>query len=105
MVVIFLPRHRRARSDRIAPLAVDVNRTRAAQAGAAAEFRPGHLQLFAMAHSSGVSFAASTDIFRPLTFRLGMSLPLRCMMPTYGGNSLWLMVWHPPGRCRPCARE
>src|SRR5262245_49985393 len=25
-----------------------------------------------MAHSSGVSFAASTDIFRPLMFRLGI---------------------------------
>src|ERR1044072_6832449 len=29
-----------------------------------------------MTQSSGVSFAASTDIFRPLIFRLGISSPL-----------------------------
>src|ERR1700688_3845350 len=35
-----------------------------------------------MAQSSGVSGAASTDIFRPLMFRFGMvSSPPRCMMP------------------------
>src|SRR5436305_7621583 len=41
-----------------------------------------------MAHSSGVSGAASTDIFRPLTLRLGMSLPLPVHDAAYGGNSL-----------------
>src|SRR5260221_11076128 len=32
-----------------------------------------------MAQSSGVSAAASTDIFRPLMLRLGMISPCRCM--------------------------
>src|SRR5882762_9868892 len=41
-----------------------------------------------MAQSSGVSFAASTDIFRPLMLRLGMvsSLAGACDA-AYGGNS------------------
>src|ERR1700722_19821191 len=45
-----------------------------------------------MTHSSGVSFAASTDIFRPLMLRLGIvSLPLPVHDAAYGGNSLFVL--------------
>src|SRR5271169_6732798 len=40
-----------------------------------------------MTQSSGVSFAASTDIFRPLILRLGIVLPLPVHEAAYGGNS------------------
>src|SRR5438067_11229698 len=52
-----------------------------------------------MAHSSGVSGAASTDIFRPLTLRLGIRFPCRCMMPLTAATHSWLVVGHPPDRC------
>src|SRR5665213_2159781 len=43
--------------------------------------------------SSGVSLAASTDIFRPFIFRLGILLfPLPVYEAAYGGNSLWVMA-------------
>src|ERR1019366_2622827 len=41
-----------------------------------------------MTQSSGVSLAASTDIFRPLILRLGIALPLPVHDAAYGGNSL-----------------
>src|SRR3954453_18585877 len=53
-----------------------------------------------MTQSSGVSLAASTDIFRPLIFRLGIALPLPVHEAAYGGNSLLGIGWHPPGRCQ-----
>src|ERR1700722_12117710 len=58
-----------------------------------------------MTHSSGVSFAASTDIFRPLMLRLGIvSLPLPVHDAAYGGNSLFGIGWHPPVRCQSVTR-
>src|SRR4051794_8568469 len=39
-------------------------------------------------HSNGVSPAASTDMFRPLILRLGISLPLPVHEAAYGGRSL-----------------
>jgi hypothetical protein len=46
-----------------------------------------------MTQSSGVSFDASTDIFRPLIFRLGMFAPLPVYEAAYGGNSLsWVLA-------------
>src|ERR1700722_12889544 len=58
-----------------------------------------------MTHSSGVSFAASTDIFRPLMLRLGIvSLPSPVHDAAYGGNSLFGIGWHPPVRCQSVAR-
>src|SRR3954466_11472801 len=54
-----------------------------------------------MTQSSGVSLAASTDIFRPLIFRFGIfALPLPVHEAAYGGNSLVGIGWHPPGRCQ-----
>src|SRR5262249_25515671 len=43
-----------------------------------------------MTHSSGVSLAASTDIFRPLILRLGISLPFRCMKPLTAATHCWV---------------
>src|ERR1700710_941515 len=40
-----------------------------------------------MTQSSGVSLAASTDIFRPLILRLGISSPLPVYGAAYGGSS------------------
>jgi hypothetical protein len=58
-----------------------------------------------MTHRSGVSFAASTDIFRPLMLRLGIvSLPLPVHDAAYGGNSLFGIGWHPPVRCQSVCR-
>jgi hypothetical protein len=43
-----------------------------------------------MTQSSGVSLAASTDIFRPLILRLGIvSLPSPVNDAAYGGNTFW----------------
>src|SRR5882757_1618708 len=50
-----------------------------------------------MTHSSGVSLAASTDIFRPLIVRLGISLPLPVYEAAYGGISLLGQGWRPTG--------
>src|SRR5438477_5563328 len=51
-----------------------------------------------MTQSSGVSFAASTDIFRPLIFRLGISSPLPVGEAAYGGSSLFGIAGSPPGK-------
>src|SRR4029079_9582075 len=53
-----------------------------------------------MTQSSGVSFAASTDIFRPLIFRLGIPLPLPVDGAAYGGCSLsgWLAAHRVSGQ-------
>src|SRR5215216_3320540 len=51
-----------------------------------------------MTQSSGVSLAASTDIFRPLIVRLGISLPLPVYEAAYGGISLLGHGWRPPGK-------
>src|SRR3954466_6828866 len=53
-----------------------------------------------MTQSSGVSLAASTDIFRPLIFRLGLPLPLPVDGAAYGGWSLsgWLAAHRVSGQ-------
>src|SRR5205807_446801 len=52
-----------------------------------------------MTHRSGVSPAASTDIFRPLMLRLGIAFPLPMYGAAYGGTHFWVLAGHPPGRC------
>src|SRR5215208_2838026 len=55
--------------------------------------------------SSGVSLDASTDIFRPLILRLGISrFPLPVLGAAYGGISLLDIGRHPPGRCQSARR-
>jgi hypothetical protein len=41
-----------------------------------------------MAHSSGESLAASTDIFRPLIFKVAIGLSPPVLKAAYDGNSL-----------------
>src|ERR1700751_5465949 len=48
-----------------------------------------------MTHSSGVSLAASTDIFRPLMLRLGISTPLPALKPLTAAADL-LVTWYLP---------
>src|SRR5215813_9841864 len=55
-----------------------------------------------MTQSSGVSLAASTDIFRPLILRLGISSPLPVYDAAYGGTSRsgWLAAHRVSGQLR-----
>src|SRR5205814_10274992 len=53
-----------------------------------------------MTQSSGVSPAASTDIFRPLILRLGMFAPFRCMKPLTAASHCLGIGRHPSGRCQ-----
>src|SRR6476646_1962705 len=57
-----------------------------------------------MTQSSGVSLAASTDIFRPLIVRLGICTPLPVYEAAYGGISLLGRGRRPPGK-RQSGRE
>src|SRR5262245_2905315 len=58
-----------------------------------------------MTHRSGVSLAASTDIFRPLMVRLGIAFPLPVYDAAYGGRALCrVFTGIHPGRCRSAAR-
>src|SRR5882757_3242168 len=45
-----------------------------------------------MTHNSGVSLAASTDIFRPLIVRFGIVLPFRCMKPLTAATHFWALA-------------
>src|SRR6478752_7004956 len=46
-----------------------------------------------MTQSSGVSLDASTDIFRPLIFRLGIwRFPFRCMKPLTAAAHFWVLA-------------
>src|SRR5207302_5660748 len=56
-----------------------------------------------IAQRSGVSFAASTDMLRPLMVSVGIGVfPCRCNEAAYGGN---LCSGHPPDRRPPCPQE
>src|SRR5215213_8532590 len=58
-----------------------------------------------MTHSSGVSLDASTDILRPLIFRLGIwRFPLPVLGAAYGGISL-LGIWPAPTGSMPVAAK
>src|SRR5882724_8170111 len=81
--------------------AVDVDCAGATQAGAATEFRAGHLQLFADDPEQR-RIARRLDGHIPsvdIEIR-HFSLPLRCMMPLTAATHLWAKPRHPPGRCR-----
>src|SRR4029079_16476188 len=45
-----------------------------------------------MTQSSGVSLAASTDIFRPLMLRFGIALPFRCWRPLTAASHFWVLA-------------
>src|SRR6201746_862467 len=81
--------------------AVEVNRTGAAQAGAATEFRAGHLQLFADDPEQWRIGRRLDGHIPSVDIEIRhFSLPLRCMMPLTAATHLWAKPRHPPGRCR-----
>ena len=102
MVVIFLPSGVADRSLAGANgFAVDVNRAGAAQAGAATEFRTGHLQLLADDPEQRRIVGRLDGHIPSVDIQIRhCALPLPVYEAAYGGNSLLGIGRHPPGRCQ-----